>query len=104
MATANEHEKALEAHLLEVIQQRDLLLEKLAAALLENKLLRAKLDALAQRLFGKKSEQLSPAQLLLLFQEEAAPGPAMGKESGPQESESKRSTTHLLTVPPLHFV
>lgn len=99
MASANEHEKALETHLLEVIQQRDLLLEKLAAALLENKLLRAKLDALAQRLFGKKSEQLSPAQLLLLFQEEAAPGPAMGKESGPQESETQPARSNKTKRP-----
>ena len=46
-----------------------------------------KLDALARRLFGKKSEQLSPEQLQLLFQEFHAPGPALGKESGPQSSE-----------------
>ena len=34
---------------------------------LENKLLRQKLDALARRYFGKKSEQLSSAQLELLL-------------------------------------
>ena len=33
----------------------------------ENNLLRQKLDALARRLFGKKSEQLNPAQLELLL-------------------------------------
>lgn len=54
----------------------------------ENELLRQKLDALARRLFGKKSEQLDPAQLQLLFQELEAPGPAVGKESGPQSLEA----------------
>ncbi len=82
MAGQPEHKKDLEAQLAIVTGQRD-------AALLEIKLLRAKLDALAQRLFGKKSEQLSEAQLQLLFQEEMAPGPAMGKESGPEEAETQ---------------
>jgi transposase len=35
----------------------------------ENELLRQKLDALARRLFGRKSEQLSPDQLELLFEQ-----------------------------------
>ena len=73
MAGQLESKKDLETQLAVVTSQRD-------AALLEIKLLRAKLDALAQRLFGKKSEQLSAAQLQLLFQEEIAPGPAMGAE------------------------
>ena len=34
---------------------------------LEIKFLREKLDALARRIFGAKSEQLDPAQLLLLL-------------------------------------
>lgn len=76
------HDKDLETQLAIVTGQRD-------AALLENKLLRLKLDALARRLFGKKSEQLSEAQLQLLFQEEMAPGPALGKESGPEETEAQ---------------
>lgn len=53
--------------------------EKLVAKVLrletENKLLRAKVDKLVQRIFGKSSEQISPAQLELLLQfppEEAA--------------------------------
>ena len=54
----------------------------------ENTLLRQKLDALARRLFGQKSEQLAPAQLQLLFQELEAPGPAVGKPSGPLSLES----------------
>ena len=54
----------------------------------ENELLRQKVDALARQLFGKKSEQLEPAQLQLLFQELEAPGPAVGKELGPQSPEA----------------
>ena len=53
---------------------------QLEEALPETKLLRAKLDALSRRIFGKKSEQLSDAQLQLLLQEEVAPGPAEGME------------------------
>jgi transposase len=82
MAVRSEREKELETQLASVNIRLD-------AALIEIKLLRAKLDALAQRLFGKKSEQLSEAQLQLLFQEEIAPGPAQGKESGPEESETQ---------------
>lgn len=41
--------------------------EALAQARVENTLLRQKLDALARRLFGKKSEQLDAAQLQLLL-------------------------------------
>src|SRR6478736_4752475 len=57
---------------------------ELQQALQENEFLRQKVDALARQLFGKKSEQLDPAQLQLLFQELEAPGPALGKPSGPQ--------------------
>lgn len=42
--------------------------EALAAARLENQLLRQKLDALARRIFGVSSEALNPAQLQLLLQ------------------------------------
>ena len=52
----------------------------------ENELLRQKLDALARRLFGARSEQLDKNQLLLLLQEAEAPGPAVGKGSGPEGS------------------
>jgi transposase len=58
--------------------------EQLAQAKVEIDFLRQKVDALARQLFGKKSEQLDPAQLQLLFQELETPGPALGKESGPQ--------------------
>src|SRR5947209_17488633 len=61
---------------------------QLAAAQVEIDFLRQKLDALARRLFGKKSEQLDPAQLQLLFQELEAPGPAVGKGLGPLAPEA----------------
>jgi len=61
-----------------------LLLEELRALKRENELLRQKLDALARRLFGPKSEQLDKNQLLLLLQEAETPGPALGKGSGPE--------------------
>src|SRR5688572_11545113 len=55
----------------------------------ENKLLREKLDALARRIFGRSSEQLSENQLLLLWQEAATPGPALGKGSSPEVIETE---------------
>jgi transposase len=77
-----------EAELLKQVAERDARLAareaELAQAKQEIALLRQKLDALARRLFGKKSEQLNPQQLQLLFQSFEAPGPAEGKESGPQ--------------------
>ena len=82
MSGQPEREKELEAQLASVTSERD-------SALFEIKLLRAKLDALARRIFGKKSEQLSEAQMQLLLQEEVAPGPAMGKPSGPEETETQ---------------
>ena len=81
-----------EQELLAKIAQRDAQLtateDKLAAAELEIHFLRQKLDALARRLFGKKSEQLDSAQLQLLFQELEAPGPAVGKGLGPLAPEA----------------
>src|SRR5215207_9403649 len=81
-----------EQELLQQIAQRD---AQLAAAQVEvaqvrqeNDFLRQKLDALARQLFGKKSEQLDPAQLQLLFQELETPGPAVGKGFGPQAPEA----------------
>lgn len=55
---------------------------------IENELLRQKLDQMARRLFGKKSEELSKDQLQLLFQELLTPGPAEGKELGPEATEA----------------
>ena len=87
-----------EAELLQQIARRE---ERLAAAQLEISLLRQKLDALARRLFGKKSEQLAPAQLQLLFQELEAPGPAVGKPSGPPSLESDSARPVVSTPRPL---
>jgi transposase len=81
-----------EPELLRQIAERDAEIAARDAALAQARqeisLLRQKLDALARRLFGKKSEQLSPDQLQLLFQELVAPGPAEGKESGPETAQA----------------
>jgi hypothetical protein len=50
--------------------------ERLAALEKENELLRQKIDLLVRKLFGAKSEQLDPAQLLLLLQGLDEPGKA----------------------------
>jgi transposase len=76
---------AREQELLQQIAQRDAEMQRLRQ---ENEVLRQKVDALARQLFGKKSEQLDPAQLQLLFQELVAPGPALGKPFGPQSPEA----------------
>jgi len=72
---------AREAELLRLLEAKDRRLEEQAG---EIKLLQQKLDALARRLFGTKSEKLDENQLLLLLQEAETPGPAMGKGSGPE--------------------
>jgi transposase len=77
LAQIAEHKAQLAAAQVEMAQVRQ-----------ENDFLRQKLDALARQLFGKKSEQLDPAQLQLLFQELDAPGPAVGKGCGPQAPEA----------------
>lgn len=63
------------------LRERIALLEK------ENALLREKLDALARRVFGVKSEKLDPAQLHLLLQGLDEPGKApepVGAEAPPR--------------------
>jgi transposase len=72
---------AREAELLKLIEAQQRRLEEREE---EIRLLRQKLDALARRMFGVKSEQLDKNQLLLLLQEAEAPGPAVGKGSGPE--------------------
>jgi transposase len=90
---------AREAQLLQELAARDALLTErdallvqretqLARAQQEIEVLKKKLDQLARKFFGKKSEQLDPQQLQMLFQELEAPGPAEGKESGPQALEA----------------
>jgi transposase/uncharacterized coiled-coil protein SlyX len=81
--TKEELETRLAAALTEVGGLR----EQLDSAQIEIRLLRAKLDALVRRIFGKKSEQLNEAQLQLLLQEQTAPGPAEGKASDPEAPE-----------------
>jgi transposase len=80
-----------EQELLQQIARREAEVQRLRQ---EVDFLRQKLDALARQLFGKRSEQLDPAQLQLLFQELEAPGPALGNGSGPQvpETEPARPT------------
>ena len=77
-----------EAELLKIIEEQTY----------EIKLLRQKLDALARRLFGVKSEKLDESQLLLLLQMSKEPdGPFEGKGSGPEaeQAEPPRPTYSL---------
>jgi len=68
--------------LLQKLHVREMEVEQLKQ---ENLLLRQKIDALARRLFGVKSEQLDENQLLLLLQMSKEPdGPFEGKGSGPE--------------------
>jgi transposase len=73
----------------ELLKQLARVREQLQRALQENKLLRQKLDALARRVFGKSSEELDAAQLLLLFQAEGeSPKSPASAEAGTEEAES----------------
>ena len=95
------HEAELRAELQRTGQQ-------LAEARRENALLREKIDALARRLFGVKSEQLDPAQLLLLLQGLDAPGkapepmaeeaPRRSKVPSPPRSRTPRTPEHLPVI------
>jgi len=77
-----------EAELSRQVQERD---ERLAVLEKENALLRQKIDLLVRKLFGAKSEQLDPAQLLLLLQglDEGEPG----KAPEPVAAEAPRRST-----------
>jgi transposase len=65
------------------------LLSRVDALEKENALLRQKIDALARRIFGVKSEKLDPAQLLLLLQALEQPG----KAPEPVAAEEPRRST-----------
>jgi transposase len=68
------------------------LAEELRRLKQENELLRQKLDALARRLFGKKSEKLDESQLKLLLMLNSEPeegGPFEGKGSGPEAEQAE---------------
>ena len=72
----------------ELREQVAVLQEALEQARRENTLLRQKLDALARRFFGKKSEQLNAAQLELLLS-----GLAEGSVEIPEVQESPARPT-----------
>ena len=73
---------AREAELLKLLEAQRRRLKEQAE---EIKVLRQKLDALARRVFGVKSEKLDENQLLLLLQMTKEPdGPFWGKGSGPE--------------------
>ena len=98
-----------DAKLAELAGQLARVLGERDRALQENKLLRQKLDALARRLFGRSSEQLDAAQLLLLLQgfdespkapePVAAEAPRRSTEVSPPRKERRpRMPAHLPVV------
>jgi len=102
-----------EAELSRRLEERDRQVEtsnqRLAALEKENALLREKIDALVRRLFGAKSEQLDPAQLLLLLQGmEEPPGkapepaaeeaPRRAKAPSPPRERGPRAPEHLPVI------
>ena len=84
--------RSREAQLLAELKARD---ERLAVLEKENALLRQKIDLLVRKLFGAKSEQLDPAQLLLLLQGVDEPP---GKAPEPVAAEAPRRST--VPLPP----
>ena len=103
--------KQLQEKTAEVVQRDEELArhaQRLAELKSENELLREKLDALARRLFGTKSEKLDSAQLLLLLQGGDEPGkapepvaaeaPQRSKVPSPPRSREPRIPAHLPVV------
>src|SRR5512137_1055168 len=86
---------SLQTQLRELREQVALLQEALEQTRRENTLLRQKLDALARRFFGKKSEQLNAAQLELLLSG-LTEGSVELQEEGepPAPTTSRRTRTH----------
>ena len=78
---------SLQNQLRQLSQQVAVLQEALEQSRQENRILRQKLDALARRFFGKKSEQLNAAQLELLLS-----GLSEEAEESPEEEPARRST------------
>lgn len=88
-------------------QENDALRNQVASLQRENTILRQKLDALARRFFGRKSEQLDAAQLELLLQgladgslklteeEEEEPEPAPTRSRGSTQSQRIRTSENL---------
>ena len=92
--------KAQVAWLQQALQQTQQVLEQSRQ---ENRILRQKLEALARRFFGKKSEQLSAAQLELLLQglteESAASGEAQEEPPAISPARSPRSNPRRIRTP-----
>ena len=66
---------------------------KLETALVENRLLREKVDALVRMIYGRKSERLDPRQLMLLMELEEKPpdAPVVSKPSAPVMKKASRA-------------
>jgi transposase len=86
-----------EIELLQELQAKDQMIAhlrgELARVTAENTILQQKVDALVHRIFGPKSEQLDPNQLLLLLQGKSGEEPVQEKQSDPEASAA------LLPVP-----
>jgi len=83
---------SLQNQLRELRKQVGLLEEALEQSRRENTLLRQKLDALARRFFGKKSEQLNAAQLELLLSGLAEGNAELSEEKEPPAQPAPRRT------------
>lgn len=93
----------------ELLQQQVALLRAaLEQARVENTLLRQKLDALARRLFGKKSEQLDAAQLQLLLagltQQVVEPAPSKSLLPVAAPRRERRTSQRIITPESLAVV
>ena len=65
----------------------------------ENKLLREKVDLLVRRIFGKSSEQLDSAQLMLMLQGDEAKKPEASCDPGGLEAELEKGRKELKARP-----
>ena len=83
---------SLQNQLRELREQVAVLQEALEQSRRENALLRQKLDALARRFFGKKSEQLNAAQLELLLSGLAEGDTELSEEKEPPARPAPRQT------------
>ena len=90
---------SLQTQLRELREQVALLQEALEQSRRENTLLRQKLDALARRFFGKKSEQLNAAQLELLLSGLAEGNVELSEEKEPPARPAPRhARTHTRRI------
>src|SRR5208337_4129023 len=78
--------------------------QALAESRRENTVLRQKLDALARRFFGKKSEQLNAAQMELLLQGLVESAVAEEKKEPPARRTSPSSSQRIRTPDNLEVV